>query len=613
MAEAQKIATTLASGNPDCKKVIDDLLDGLAIDTGDEEEDWEVKGKMIRYVIAKGALEQWTRLDKSVPNEDYYGRERTKRIIDALVSGGILLEVEQPLSNLQSKLVASKVLEIVTVNEKRFLCASSSIIRSLDPKPQDLETFVLSVLHSFNPMPIYSQNGERLARAEEDEFYRAATAILPSGMYIIRGENTTFGNVDFYVHTQDKKIKWCIDLVREGDSLDEHVQKFEKRDEGEQLSDKPSKKGADCDDYMILDFREAGKIAVDKEKAKSYAKVWFVKYIYSEAFTSISVSCFEPTTSKLRAIKTIKLPEQGHEQCSAFERIRREIILKCKDGTIPNLCAQLTAGTAEPDCNSCSNDKSAVSTTGVESHAQNFTQVQKLHNSTIEGCKWLEDGDINKVMGLIKIQFPHLTGLWDCLVGHTYRSFQKTDGAFIQIIHVNGNHWITVQNVPKLHIVKIYDSINESTSEDAKWQIAALLRTKDKQIELKIQNVQYQNECTDCGIFAVAFATDLAHGCNPSIRLYKQDLLRSHFLKCLSQKSMTPFPSKAKKFGPPKTEHIEVFCTMSCRLPANESMVQCIECKEQYHTSCIDINAILPSGWKCNVCAAPASLQAAWS
>ena len=547
MAEKEKITTivtTLASGNAGCKKVIDDLLHGLAIDTGvRDEEDWEVRGKMIRYVIAEGALEQWIRLDKSVPNEDYYGRGSKKRIIDALVSGGIPLE--QPLSNLQSKLVASKVLEEIvnTMNEKRFLCASSSIIRSLDPKPQDLETFILSVLHSFKPMPI---------RAEEDEFYRAATAILPSGMDIIRGENTTFGKVDFYVHTQDKKVKWCIDLVREGDLLDEHVQKFEKRDEGEQLSDKPSKKGADCDDYMILDFREAGKIGVDKEKAKSYAKVWFAKY--SKAFTSISVSGFEPTTSKLVAIKTIKLPKDGHEQCSAFESLKRKLIQKCAD---------------------------------INDTVEKFS----LHE-----CISLEDNHVNAVMGLIKKQFPGLAGLHNCLIGLSHRSFPKTEGDFIQIIHVNGYHWITVQHDTQLDIINIYDSMFNSIFDvpGAKLQIAALLGTK--KITLKFHKTQYQNkhDSSNCGVFAVAFATDLAYGRNPSKHLYNQDLLRSHFRKCLCEQKMTPFPSTDKKPGKPNTECIEVMCT--CSLPANgESMVQCIECKELYHSSCkADIIPALP-------------------
>ena len=216
------------------------------------------------------------------------------------------------------------------------------------------------------------------------------------------------------------------------------------------------------------------------------------------------------------------------------------------------------------------------------------------------GCKWLNDEDINKVMELIKKQFPLLEGLHNCLIGHSYRSFPKTDGAFIQILHINGNHWITVQHEPQSGFVHVYDSMYSSTSFDAKRQIAALLRMKDRQIELKIQPVQYQKGCTDCGVFAVAFATDLAHGCNPSEHQYNQDELRSHFHKCLREVKMTPFPSTQQTPGRPKTEYIEVFCT--CRLPANNLMVQCSECKEKYHTSCISTSPSLHCKCSTNAC-----------
>ena len=233
---------------------------------------------------------------------------------------------------------------------------------------------------------------------------------------------------------------------------------------------------------------------------------------------------------------------------------------------------------------------------------QNQEEIALKSTDTSRILHMPNDEDIDKVMELIKKQFPDLPGLQNCLIGQSLQSFPKTEGAFIQILHVNENHWITVQHIPKLHIVKVYDSISESTSEDAKRQIAALLRTKDNQIELRIQKVQYQKQCTDSGIFAVAFATDLAHGCNPSKCKYKKDLLWSHFWQCLSKERMTPFPSTAIKNGAHKTEYINVHCT--CRLPENELMVQCSECKERYHTSCIDITPpdTLHWKWKCSIC-----------
>ena len=581
----QKIAATMAAKYPDCEKFICELLSG--IETSDAEA-WEVDQERIPYIIADTAVEQWRKLDINIPKD--YDR---KRIIDALATG---IRVKPDPNDGAESGAHVGLLDDIDL---------SSIIRSLDPRPrpQDLKKFVLSVLYSFKP--IYLQKGAEYSTgsdgrlvegAWQKEFYRAATTILPSGMYISPEANTTLGIVDFYVHTQDKKIKWCIELVREGDLLDENVQKFEKRDEGEQLSDKPSKKGADCDDYMILDFREAGKIGVDEEKAKSYAKVWFA--IYSEAFTSISVSCFEPTTSKLRTIKTIKLPEEGHVQCSAFEQLQNEITLKCKDHTIAKLRSYVRLADEEDESgyeSTCSIERDDDNTNSIE----DMDSVENMDNVEDITSKWLDDEDINKVIKLIKNQFQNWAGLHNCLIGHSYRSFPKTEGTFIQILHVNGNHWITVQHAePQSGIVHVYDSIYESASEDAKRQIAALLRTEDKRIVLKIHKTQYQKGCTDCGLFAVAFATDLAHRCNPSKRLYKQNHLRSHFITCLSEQKMTPFPSTVQKPGRPKTEYIEVFCT--CRLPANGSMVQCSKCNEKYHASCIGTSPT--PFWKCSAC-----------
>ena len=637
MGKIVKIAASFASKSPECGELILKLLARIEESAA---KDWEVNQKGIRKIIAERALEQWTKLDKNTPIKDY----DRKRIIDALVTG---------MPDLTDDGASDSDIGPL-----------DSIIHSLDPIPQDLETLVLTVLHAFKPIYLqksaeYSigKDGHLVEGAWQREFYRAATTVLPSGMYIIPEASTKFGKVDFYVHTEDKKIKWCIDLVREGDLLDEHVQKFEMRGEGEQLSDKSTKKG----DYMILDFREAGKNSVNKEKVKKYANVWFVNY--SETFTNMSVSCLEPTTSKLMMIKTIQLPLKGYKQCSAFDQLQEEIIQLCKDYTIASLRSQANSADTTEDLGystgteafessckdvgsesthsfessckdgvaesthslECSCKDSGIESThsfesickdGVSESTHSFESncedgklqnVEDDNTNRVESIgdiidKWLDDEDINKVIALIKKQFQNVTGLHNCLIGHSYRSFPKTEGAFIQILNVDGTHWITVQHEPKSGIVHVYDSIYKSTSEDAKRQIAALLRTKHKRIKLKVHKMQYQKENTTCGLFAVAFATDLAHGHNPSGYQYKEDHLWSHFIKCLSDQKMTRFPyTTAQIPGPPKREYIEVFCT--CRLPANGSMVPCSVCKEKYHTSCIT-NSTNSSTllWKCSTC-----------
>lgn len=117
-------------------------------------------------------------------------------------------------------------------------------------------------------------------------------------------------------------------------------------------------------------------------------------------------------------------------------------------------------------------------------------------------------------------------------------------------------------------------------------QIAFLLHTGNQRITLKIQKVQFQEGASDCGAYAIAFAIDLAYGNNPASREYEQTKLQSHFLECLSNKQIVPFPSKPIKPGKPKSEYIYIFCTCRMRAEADKHMAQCTICKEWYHKSC---------------------------
>ena len=136
------------------------------------------------------------------------------------------------------------------------------------------------------------------------------------------------------------------------------------------------------------------------------------------------------------------------------------------------------------------------------------TSAEKLDKAIKEG-KWLGDIHINAALKMIKSQFPSLAGLYDCLLGQNL-SYPVTNKAFIQILHVDGNHWIAVEHVSS-DCVNIYDSVYSSVSTDTKIQIASLLHTGNHRITLKIHKVQIQDRASDCGVYSIAFATDLAY------------------------------------------------------------------------------------------------------
>ena len=222
----------------------------------------------------------------------------------------------------------------------------------------------------------------------------------------------------------------------------------------------------------------------------------------------------------------------------------------------------------------------------------------------IQDGKWLKDSHIKRASDLLKAQFPSVLGLYDPILGEDL-SFPITKAPFVQILHTGGSHWLTVEGVTP-SVARIYDSMYYTTSTTTQLQIAAIMCCEAGSITLKVENMHLQNGGSDCGVFAIAYATDLCYGNCPSTLQYCQDRLRAHLIRCLKSKHMIPFPSRCRRPGKPHVETISVYC--SCRLPESddEKMAACDKCGEWYHLSCAKIppevfkNSKLP--WMCSKC-----------
>ncbi len=64
---------------------------------------------------------------------------------------------------------------------------------------------------------------------------------------------------------------------------------------------------------------------------------------------------------------------------------------------------------------------------------------------------------------------------------------------------------------------------------------------------VSFENVQQQIGGDDCGLFALAFATSLCYKDVPSLIFYDQISLRNHYVKCIEDNEIQPFPSKPKR------------------------------------------------------------------
>ena len=126
------------------------------------------------------------------------------------------------------------------------------------------------------------------------------------------------------------------------------------------------------------------------------------------------------------------------------------------------------------------------------------------------------------------------------------------------------------------------------------------MQCPDSHITIKVMNVQLQDNGYACGELAVAFATSLIHGEDPTQLHYKE--LHSHFKNCADAYCITPFPSTVVSHQRRVVHEIKkrLYCT--CRAPDDgKPMIRCCACTQCFHPECIGVETQTVK-WKCPTC-----------
>lgn len=223
---------------------------------------------------------------------------------------------------------------------------------------------------------------------------------------------------------------------------------------------------------------------------------------------------------------------------------------------------------------------------------------------------WLNDNITSAAQMLLKKQAPLVGGFQPPYMGQLC-AFDIEPGEFIQVLHDGHGHWLTVSTVgaEKEADVYVYDSMYSSFGTYTKKEIASILCTKKSEIQLKIMDVQMQAGGSDCGLFAIAFATAIVNGIPPEKFLFNPTRMRKHLYKCLQNERMTMFPTMKERRGATKAKSsntINIFCV--CRMPElqNIEMVACCKCKAWYHVHCVSVpQSVLKDRkvvWFCSDC-----------
>ena len=141
-------------------------------------------------------------------------------------------------------------------------------------------------------------------------------------------------------------------------------------------------------------------------------------------------------------------------------------------------------------------------------------------------------------------------------------------------------------------------------------QIAKIYSIPPTEHHLRIKklSVQQQQGTLDCGLFALAFATEICVGGDVQGACFDQKKMRKHFFRCLVKREMKTFPKTTpdREPFPRPTERLStyrVYC--HCRLleQYDQRMVECTRCKAWYHITCVGLDhKQIPLQWKCFKC-----------
>ena len=188
---------------------------------------------------------------------------------------------------------------------------------------------------------------------------------------------------------------------------------------------------------------------------------------------------------------------------------------------------------------------------------------------------------------------------------------------FIQILHVDGCHWITVSNIDipigsqKSDSVMIYDSGTPSIiSLHVKHAVCSIMRPRADTLHFDLVNVQSQPNGWDCDLFAIAFATELVHGSDPSLCHFDTGTMRQHLLCCLEKGYLSHFPCQKKRRIPlggkvKKSVEEHIYCTCRQINDNTHPMIACDNCNKQFHKDCsnLDVNKSYKEiKWICSSC-----------
>ena len=121
-----------------------------------------------------------------------------------------------------------------------------------------------------------------------------------------------------------------------------------------------------------------------------------------------------------------------------------------------------------------------------------------------------------------------------------------------QIHHTGTDHWIASIQESENEQVVVFDSSQGPSprlSQSLEMQLFAIYGRGKRHLQILRPHVQQQHNGVDCGIFAIAFATEFVYKQYAGNELIEFDRpkMRDHLLECFQSQNLTPFPKMKRK------------------------------------------------------------------
>lgn len=227
---------------------------------------------------------------------------------------------------------------------------------------------------------------------------------------------------------------------------------------------------------------------------------------------------------------------------------------------------------------------------------------------------WLEDLHIDEAQAVLLQEHKSVNGLQQVGVfagGLIGASVVTPNHPFTQILNIEGAHWICVSSVGcRSGQITVYDSMVSASNSlplTTQCQLAWLTYGSHRQLCVNFANVTRQIGSGDCGLYAIAYATALVSGLDPTQVHFDQKNMRGHLINCLKNRHFTQFPSKPRTLsGTTILSNQVIPLSCLCRMPRDKVIkdvltIKCTSgCNELLHRSCLTLTR---SGhFTCPVC-----------